>query len=375
MFLKKKRNNIALILIEISNEGERFTLTYNGKTFSLFSDLDSLIQKEKKQLLLYGYWLHISGNGVFSRTLNHGVDFKNEVVFDKNESFYFCSKDFVNKKLVTFWRESLFTNIIDYLTKEKKHLLGISGGIVPFLSNSNENYEENIDYNLVILENSIDKFERNKSFLCLSELQITKLYSSLNEHINQEEAFTQSLDLEVYKKSKFELKQHRIFNFLGVISLFLIFSTLIINKYFYHEYSKEIETNHQAIELEMNNFSLIQQLKEEKERKVLLLQTTGFISNKFLTYYIDQLISLKPEKISLSKFEILPISDINKNNGKVTLNNHLLIIAGSTKESELINDWIIKVQSIKWIENVEIVKLSRNENQYFDFNINVKLIQ
>lgn len=372
MFLKRKHIKTGLILIEYSNDNVIYSITFNGVTVSQFENLDELLKYIKKQVFLYAYWIHVSGNILLTRIIDEGTDYKNELIIDKNEPFQFCFKKFENKLLISYWRENLTNELFSSLQLEKKHVFGISGGIIPFASKI-DNESLDIDYSLTVIENQITHFERNYAFQQLNPDQIKFLYENICEYNIEEVEFNQCIEKEIVSNYLGEYFEQKKFNIIGVVSLFIILLIMISNRLYYQSITSEIYQKNQKIELEMNSTSLIFQLKEEKQRKLLLLRTSGVQSEKFLSFYADKLIGVMPSNLKLNKFEIFPINEFNKETGKVLFNNDLVTIEGTTYNSKLINEWIVKIQHFKWVLEVDILNISKVENEKFRFRINIKL--
>ena len=370
MFRYLNFHRTALIIIENNNGESIYSISYDGKNFSDFENIENLIQFDSKRLQLYRYWIHISGDNIITklheneRTSN--FDFLNE----KEMSFFICKKEIGNKSVVTYWQKKIINEITISLSDKKRHLIGVSGGVVPFLNQIGDRHLF-LDYEIQIDNNELHKFERNTSYLGLNITQKCELYSQINLCLNGRNEFQQALDADSYNLSLEEYSQHKKFNLIGVFSLLLILILFIVNKQLNSYYSNEILTKNQKVELEMNSTSLIFQLKEEKKRKLLLLNNSGIQSKRFISFYLDRLICLMPATLKLLKLEVFPVSELNKETGKVNFNNNLICVTGTSSFSDKINLWAIDIQKQKWVSDVEIIEIIKSEENWYSFKINI----
>lgn len=368
-----QKTNLALIIIQLTENGESYSISYTGNVFFEFEEIDELIRFDKRKLMVYKYWIHVSGNNVFTRLVNFNSDYRNEVVFDKNDSYRFCTKDFENKRIITFWRDNIGIRILDKLKIQNKHIFGMSGGIIPILDIKDLYRNELLDFNVVIEENNIIQLNRNIEFKSLDKESKKMIYNSICDHLHDKNVFNQCFSVDEYFFTKNEYRNHKIFNSIGVVFLTFLFFVLVLNNVYFKHLAQEINSINESMEIEMNNFSTIQQLNEERNRKLSLLNSNGNLTSNYLTFYIDRLVACKSKGITLSELEVLPLQEVNKNNGTIKFQENLIYLKGETLDCESLNKWIEKINSFDWISDSEITKIDINDFGNYNFTIKINL--
>ncbi len=367
----KINSKLILILLEFGKDGLIISNSKNRSTFKTFKDLEDLFLEEKKRQNHYAYWIHVSGNCLLTRFVNNDKDFKNDLIYDQNEKFNFCHKDFGNGKLVTFWREDTCKELVLFLESHKRHFIGMSGGIIPLLKSSTSDDKLTSDYQVEIRDNNLITFDKNKEFCYLSNQCKEKIYDSINDYVIGFPSFYQAKEINEFKQNYAEYKQHRIFNLFGVISFSFVLIILLINKVYFKKLSNNYANSAQLMEIEMNNDSKIKQLTEEKSRKMNIVESTGFINQNFLTNYMNDICQIIPKEIRLQNLDIVPIQEIDKQNGKITFFGKTINVFGFADKSSTLYQWIKKMKNHNWVDDVKIIKLSNSENDKLGFEIKI----
>jgi hypothetical protein len=107
--------------------------------------------------------------------------------------------------------------------------------------------------------------------------------------------------------------------------------------------------------------------------KVQTLQLLGWDGGINKARLIDELASVMPEELTLSKIEVTPI-DINQSRNLKTavFNDRLIRITGSSAKIIPVNEWIQRVKSKKWVKDVQLESYSVNpETKSGQFTITI----
>lgn len=325
------------------------------------------------------YWLHINGTGVLNRLANRASGYKEELIVsgDKDE-FYFSSFTDGEKSAVSFVRKNTIASIEEALTLNKAHLIGTSCGAVPYFALMNENDRIDATFILQTQNGRIHRFERNEKET--AQLFFHQQYATseqllaaaiLHSTKNTLPTFEYCLSAETTTKNLEEYEQHRKFNTLGLGSIAVVF-TFVVGNYFYINH-----LNTQTAQLEENlllsneNLSMLDRLEQEKNRKEQLVHTSGFLGNKFISFYLSKIGESVPETIALKYLCVFPLTEQLKERRKVTVDTKKIEIEGFTKSSLVFDDWIEKMNRFEWVESVEVINYSKINESQAEFKLQI----
>lgn len=163
------------------------------------------------------------------------------------------------------------------------------------------------------------------------------------------------------------------FKTVGLIMIALFFVLLLIS------YSLTWYYNTQNAELNMQNvysnqsYKIIQGLEVQSENKLRILNETGFLSSKFISFYGYELTKSTPAEISISGLEIFPLTKEIKGNEKVSFTSKVINIKGSTYNEAVFNSWLKRLKIIEWIDNFEIISLKKDKKELSHFELKITL--
>ncbi len=320
--------------------------------------------------------IHVTGTGVLTRLTDFIQGYKEQLIVNGDkDDFYFTSYHDESKILVSFFRKNLIETLIQSIEEQKLFLLSITSGLVPFLVSSSSNELITFDYNLQLSEGKLLKLERNDFpvertilsgvFYTYSELLCLSLSSLTTKDLDQ---FQQGLIHENYTKNYDEFIQYRQFRFFGVSLVFIILLSLLGNYFYLNQLNQEIADLEVELTLHNDNLALLNKLKQEQTRKELLIENSGVFQKHFITFYLDKIIGTVPGTISIQEANLFPTKEALKEKRKIEFDNQSLTILGTTPTSEILEEWMQKMNRFSWVKSVELINYLK-DNQEASFNL------
>ena len=372
----KKDNDESYHVLTVKKKGSKIDIV-NAVSFDTFEKIAQNIDLKIPVLLA------IDGKGI----LNKEINFNNEsdVTWYKNidfESIYYTSLMGSSSNFISFCRKNIVQEITEKFLKKGFQVADIYVG--SFLSGLLHNAikKDSITSNDIILqfengklagftkqtdpvkteEYTIGKDTISSNFMPLYGIivhffiQPKEVSKTKNDSLNTEEI--------VYKKA---------FNVLG-ITILVGFLISLLTSYFLIQYygAKNAELNLQSV-YSNQSYQLILDLEKQKENKQQLLQESGFLSAKFLSFYSYEIIKGIPQDISLTNLNIIPVNKEIKATKKISFDAKTIIIKGETFNESSFNNWMEKIKKMDWLKNFEIISFKKDKKNKSQFEIKITI--
>lgn len=365
-----KPKRVVVIFAKLSKEG----LTLHGlkmgskatsaaKEPVFFSSLPELVKHFGNG---QAYWIHVQGSGVLTRVVDRSEGYYDDLIVNGDKSeFFFSSYTDGQRSIVSFFRKSAIQVILDQLKEQKAHLFSCSSGPIPEVVNSLEeqlNYLKG-EYDIQLQGNKILSLSKNENYQATSASlnSIGKAVYTLFREENTAFRFTALEDLKANALE--EYAQQRKFQVLGISSLVLIFLLVFANYFYTNSLNQQIVELEDELALNNGNLTLLDQLKGERARKHQLIENSGFLGNKFMSFYLDKIGNSVPENIDLEELNLFPLEEKLKEKRKVTVQAGRVEVNGFTLNNSILDDWIEKINRFEWVERVELLNYMKVDNR------------
>jgi len=326
--------------------------------------------------------LAIDGKGV----LNKKVDHTNEIdlAWQKNIDFstiYYTNYVLNNFTFMSFCRKNVVEEWLEKFENKKIQILSIYiGSFLSTLLAETINEERIVsgNLNLVLEQNKLVDFNKlvtipDKKYK-VSENLVTNYtlplygialhYFVKNESVTLSERKTDSIDEVIYKKA---------FSFFGILMLVFFLVSLLLSYMGIQYYaSKNAELNIQNV-YSNKAYQQIISLEEQKKDKEKIIHDSGFLSDKFLSFYAYEIISSTPNSLSLDELNIAPLQKLVKHNEKVEITPGTLIVKGVTIDEEEFNSWLRDLKKMNWIAKFELESLKKDKKNNTQFSLKIRI--
>lgn len=346
-----------------------------------YSDFESLINESTKSLPVV---LSFTGNGIISKKVERTPNYRSKLLFNANaDDFYWYELEQSNHIYASVIRNSVIEHELSEFNKNQFFVVEISIGpfilssIKPLLPNTSKLHTKN--FKLEFDNKQLVQFEKFKNVDASAHYEIgdEKIalddivpFASLlnylfsNSQLESENGFLQT--------SREEFKYRKAFNTIGMIALPTFLVTLLASYLLMGFYQSQYIELQVQIEEESIAYNKLVLLESDRANKEAILKESGLNNSNFLSFYISEITKNVPVEINLSELEVFSPKEKIKANQRISFHNDTIEIMGETTSNEAFADWIKKIKSYKWIENLEIVdfrKMDRTSN----FLIRLKL--
>lgn len=346
-----------------------------NQVFESFGDLNEVVSHFGKYK---PYHIHVLGAGILSRKIESSGAYQQDLIMNGNPNeFLFTTFDDGNNMAVSFCRKALISDYLKQFEAEKWHLYGLSCGYSP-ICGIIEDESITTEFEIELKNDQIVSFKRSGKVkdktTWRSEFWTTQ--SLITESIRMNRASEKKWIVDGEEDgdaSRENVHQYNQFKIVGIGIVGTIFLALIVN-YFYQN-----NLNDQVAQLEMNlsvhteNISMLDRLSQEKIRKEQLINNAGVNASSFLSYYLDQIGESVPKSITLSDMTIFPVVGKLKAKQRVEVNQEQIWVAGITKDNEVLDNWIEKMDRFEWVKSVELLNYLKSTDDWAEFELQITL--
>ncbi len=349
--------------------------TSANHSFQSFGDLDEVVKHFGKYK---AYHIHVLGSGVLSRKIESNGNYRQDLIMNGNPNeFLFTTYDDGENMAVSFCRKALFSDYLKQFEDQKWFLYGVSCGYSP-ICGVLEDESVSTQFEIALKQGKVETFKRaetpKEKASWHNDFWTTQGLLAEAIRINGSAENQWLVDGEEKGETNREnLHQYNQFKTVGIGVVGVIFLALIIN-YFYQNY-----LNDQIAQLEMDlsvhteNISMLDRLSQEKTRKEQLINSAGVNASSFLSYYMDEIGASVPKSITLSDMTVFPVVGKLKEKQRVEVDQKHIWIAGITKDNEILDDWIEKMDRFAWVKSVELLNYLKSTEDWAEFELQITL--
>lgn len=193
------------------------------------------------------------------------------------------------------------------------------------------------------------------------------LYTVTNQSIitgNIEEKNTELIS--TYKETQFFKKTLQY----GIVFLLI---SLLINFFIFNSKYKTLQNlqeEQQVYATQKENIEKQQSIVSTKEGIVNSIITTGFSKS---SYFVDQITQLQPSTVILKSLNYQPLAKTIRNDKPLTIKNKTILITGDSSDKTSFTNWINKIESLYFVNQVTIVNYGLDKKNISLFEIAINL--
>lgn len=326
--------------------------------------------------------LVVNGKGILNREVN--FDNEADLSWHKNidhSSIYFTSLKTSKSSFMSFCRKNIIDDYKDIFTASKITILDVYLGtfLAALLYAQIKNdtiisgaislhFEEGV---LIGFSKKMEGDNRKYQFGSDSiSSDILPLYGVLlHFYMPQNEVSKTATDKLIAE----EIVYKKIFNFFGIFFLVGFFSCLLISYFLTGFYlSKNTDLNLENV-YSAQSHEMILDLEKQKDKKLTILNESGSLTSKFMTFYSYEIINGLPDNISLSNLSVLPLYETIKQNKKADFEAKKVKISGETLDEYSLNIWIDNLKNKDWSNNFEILSIKKDKKGITHFELKMTL--
>ncbi len=340
-----------------------------------FRDLAVLLKKTTTQFPIL---LHFSGKGILNRKAVYQENYHHSILLNAAiDAFYFS--DYHEDKFVfsSVIRKDVVDEMVNNFTTKKGIVISISSG--PFHSAllNQVLLKETFVVDAIRLhfeDNKLHEFDKVAS----DDRQISESLLLGTERLNanflpcaaagaaffkpNEKVIFPNND-SIFNLAKEEAKQKNSFMRFGMGMLFF-FLLILFGNHLYVGHLNQMMTDNTVFLFEYDDqLAEIADLEEEKVRKESLLQSSGLLNKRFLSFYLMELANSVPSSITFDEVVVRPLTDEIKQRQKIAFEEHLVWINGRAESSHVLSRWIEVLEEKEWLSKVDILSYEYIKNE------------
>ncbi len=359
----------------IISAGKMNVGTSVNHSFQSFDDLDEVVKHFGKYR---AYHVHILGSGVLSRKVENNGNYRQDLIMNGNpKDFLFTSYDDGENMAVSFCRKALFSEYTRQFEEQKWFLYGLSCGYSP-ICGILEDESITTQFEISVANGKINAFKRSESpkekASWKNDFWSTKSLLAESIRINKSSDKQWLVDGDEKGETNREnLHQYNQFKTMGMGIVGVIFLALIINYFYQNHLNNEVAQLEMDLSVHTENISMLDRLTQEKTRKEQLINSAGVNASSFLSYYMDEIGASVPKSITLSDMVVFPVVGKLKEKQRVEVDQNHIWIAGITKDNEILDDWIEKMDRFGWVKSIELLNYLKSSEDWAEFELQITL--
>lgn len=157
------------------------------------------------------------------------------------------------------------------------------------------------------------------------------------------------------------------------IALFTILGVLLINFMVFNHYFNSVNTLKETVlvnEATKQNMLVLNDEVSKLQKKVEDMFRNG--SSKS-SWYINQLVQSLPETVMLSVLNYQPLSKKIRLNQPILTENNVINVLGESSDSNKFSLWMAQLETMPWIEKVEIANYQDVAKERSEFQIKIRM--
>jgi hypothetical protein len=118
-------------------------------------------------------------------------------------------------------------------------------------------------------------------------------------------------------------------------------------------------------------YEFLSDLQGQRKEKLEVLNQTGLMTSKFLSFYAYEMTRTAPAGLSLTQLAVSPSALEIRDGKQAEILSKTIAVKGKTSAQVTIDKWIGILTKMSWLENVEIVSVERDKTGLTTFEIKI----
>lgn len=298
-------------------------------------------------------------------------DFYYEIIAQGNKHFVsICRKDYLDA-LITKYKENGITIINISLGNM------MASSISPFtnektLLTSNACLSIEND-TITVIEKTVTK---ESATYDINGLQVNNNYvlsfaGALDSVLHHFQPVT---NFDILKQSlKSDYSQSKFFTQFLKMGLVSVLGVLLINFFVFNHYFNAVNILQQTSQVNQTTKQKLLKLDEAVSKSQKMVDDMLKSSSSKSSFYVNAIVQSLPQSILLTELNYQPLEKNIKKEKAITLKDNTIIVSGASNNSESFSKWVADLETINWIQNVEILNYEDTSKVVSNFSIKLNL--
>ena len=376
-------NKITVVAVQLDAEKTRYhfvTLRKKKdeidfvKTGEGIQELEALI---KQASVKSPFLLHFTGKGVLNRQTKNTENYRHGILLNANLNNFFFTDYLENDQVFSsVIRKDVVEETILAFAALKAQVISISSGpfVASFINSVLKKEKLTVSTSilhfkgdeLVEMRKNADKESRPDSVKIGDQIVSNRLILPVSigaAFFNPSEKIILPDSPEVFDNNTEEARQKNIFVRFGMGMMLFFLALLFSNQLYLGHLHEKIAENDLYLEQYQEQLGEIAQLEDERNRKEKLLQSSGLLNRNFLSYYLMELGNSVPKDITFDNIVIRPLKNEIKQRKKIEFQEHIVLLNGKSRTSNILSKWIEEIEQFEWLEKVDILDYNYVKNE------------
>ncbi|WP_044397263.1 hypothetical protein [Lacinutrix sp. Hel_I_90] len=369
-----KNEGVVYNVLKVSQEKNKL-LIIEQSSYDTFDALEKAVDNKSPVIL------NFSGKGVLNKKTANVPDYKSKALLnvDKND-FYFYEHLQKKHVFISVIRKEKVQEYISLFNASNYLIIDYSIG--PFITSllayvtEKESFIANTT-ELFVSENKLSDFKitQEKSVLTIDDQELsekeTVLLGSAINYFQPSEEFVYDKDFLIKNKEEASFKKY--YQLLGMFILGGFFVLLLLSYLLLGHYNDKVVNTNSSIQSVQETFDIIKELQSDRDNKREILNESGVFTNRFLSFYANELTTNLPSTITLSEFHVFPYSKKVKPLEKIKFNENSITLKGESASNINFNNWYKGLKKVEWISKLDIIVYKSNKSNNYDFEIKLMI--
>tara|TARA_R110002072_G_scaffold287464_4_gene453155 strand:+ start:28122 stop:29297 length:1176 start_codon:yes stop_codon:yes gene_type:complete len=341
-----------------------------------FDDLTAKLNKNTPLILSF------AGRKVINKTVVKQSNYLDKILFNKDPEDFFIFELFENENvLISLVRKEVVDEVLGLFKKQELSVIDLSVG--PFILENIKSFTPGLqeikspNFNYDFTSKAFSFFDPNDDRLIFinigGETMDTRgliAFSGFINYLNRENTYSNFDSFLITLAQDFSYKKATTtVSTYFIITLFLLLVASYLTNNIYAEKSREIQK-----ELVINEQVKEQILKLENDvqYKQNVISGSNIGSYGSVTFFLSQIASELGPDIIFNELNVYPVQGQISQNDKINIFPNRITISGATSSNISFNQWILKLESLEWVEKAEMNSYAFVKNEYV-FTISLTL--
>jgi hypothetical protein len=230
------------------------------------------------------------------------------------------------------------------------------------------------DHTIISIENIVDVESQtyNINGVSVNNYQLLSFSGALNTLLNNSQSKSNFNEQQQLLLSDY--KQKRFFSQFLKLGLIFLFGLLLINFFVFNHYFNKVNDLQQTSQINQTTKQTVLKLNERINKTQKMVDDMLKCSASKSSFYTNAIVQRLPSSILLSELNYQPLQKRIKTEQPIKVFNNILLISGSSSNSEDFSKWIVELDTNNWISTTEITSYEDVSKSVSKFSIKLSIL-
>ncbi len=167
--------------------------------------------------------------------------------------------------------------------------------------------------------------------------------------------------------------QAKFFSLFFKFGMVFILAILLINFVVFNHYYNRVNTLQQTSQINQTTKQKLLKLDEAVNKSQKMVDDMLKSSSSKSSFYANALVQSIPQSIVLSELNYQPLEKTIRKDKVILLKNNTMVVSGASSNSDAFSKWIAHLESMAWINTIDILSYEDGTKAVSDFSIKLNM--